>query len=198
MPLRAQLTLGESSAPGDIFDSIPFRGLQLASDEDMLPDSLKGYAPVVRGIARSHAQVNVWQNGHVIYQTYVAPGAFEITDIYPTGGSGDLYVTIKEADGSEQRLVVPFASVPVLQREGHLKYSLTGGEYRGYGHNADGKRFCREPRFMACRRRLRSTAGYSRRRTTARWRRASGKTSVIWGAIAGCYAGARQTDASGL
>ncbi len=141
VPLRAQLTLGESSAPGDIFDSIPFRGLQLASDEDMLPDSLKGYAPVVRGIARSHAQVNVWQNGHVIYQTYVAPGAFEITDIYPTGGSGDLYVTIKEADGSEQRLVVPFASVPVLQREGHLKYSLTGGEYRGYGHNADGKRF---------------------------------------------------------
>lgn len=141
VPLRAQLTIGEGNAPGDLYDSIRFRGLQLASDEDMLPDSLKGYAPVVRGIARSQAQVSVWQNGHVIYQTYVAPGAFEIADIYPTGGSGDLYVAIKEADGSEQQLVVPFASVPLLQREGHIKYSLTGGEYRGYGDDDNGQRF---------------------------------------------------------
>lgn len=141
VPLQAQLTLGESSSPSDMYDSINFRGIQLASDEDMLPDSLQGYAPVVRGIARSHAQVNVYQNGQIIYQTYVAPGAFTIADIYPTGGSGDLTVTINEADGSEQQLVVPFASVPVLQREGHIKYSLTGGEYRGYGNRHDGDLF---------------------------------------------------------
>lgn len=141
VPLQGQLTLGESHSPSDMYDSVNFRGLQLASDEDMLPDSLKGYAPVVRGIARSYAQVSVYQNGHIIYQTYVAPGAFAITDIYLGGGSGDLYVTIKEADGSEQQLVVPFASVPVLQREGHIKYSLTGGEYRGDGNRHDGKLF---------------------------------------------------------
>ena len=141
VPLRGQLTLGESSSPSDMYDSVNFRGIQLASDDDMLPDSLKGYAPVVRGIARSHAQVSIRQNGHIIYQTYVAPGAFTIDDIYPTGGSGDLYVTIKETDGSEQQLVVPFASVPVLQREGHIKYSLTGGEYRGYDNRHDGKMF---------------------------------------------------------
>ncbi|WEF28110.1 fimbrial biogenesis outer membrane usher protein [Klebsiella aerogenes] len=135
--LKSQLTLGESSSPADIFDSVPFRGGQLASDDDMLPDSLKGYAPVVRGIARSNAQVTVRQNGYTIYQTYVTPGAFEITDMYPTGSSGDLNVTIKEADGSEQQLVVPFASLPVLQREGRLKYSITGGQYRAYDNSVD-------------------------------------------------------------
>ncbi|WP_256937731.1 fimbria/pilus outer membrane usher protein, partial [Enterobacter chuandaensis] len=83
IPFRAELTLGDSSAPADVFDSMPFRGGQLASDDDMLPDSLKGYAPVVRGIARTNAQVIVRQNGYQIYQTYVAPGAFEITDMYP-------------------------------------------------------------------------------------------------------------------
>ena len=57
IPLKAQLTLGDSSSPADVFDSIPFRGGQLASDDDMLPDSLKGYAPVVRGIARTNAQL---------------------------------------------------------------------------------------------------------------------------------------------
>ncbi|HEJ9095814.1 TPA: fimbria/pilus outer membrane usher protein [Serratia odorifera] len=135
--LGSQLTLGDSSSPAEVFDSVPFRGAQLASDDDMLPDSLKGYAPVVRGIARSNAQVIIRQNGYVIYQSYVAPGAFAITDMYPTGGSGDLYVTIKEADGSEQKMVVPFASLPVLQREGRFKYSLTGGQYRSYDGNVD-------------------------------------------------------------
>lgn len=136
-PLHSQLMLGDSTSPADVFDSVPFRGVQLASDDDMIPDSLKGYAPVVRGIARTHAQVIIRQNGYVIYQSYVAPGSFEINDMYATGGSGDLYVTIKEADGSEQLLVVPFASLPVLQRESRLKYSLTSGQYRAYDSSVD-------------------------------------------------------------
>lgn len=137
IPLRAQLTLGESNSPSDIFDSVPFRGAQLASDDEMLPDSLKSYAPIVRGIARTNAQVIIRQNGYVIYQNYVAPGAFTIRDMYPTGGSGDLDVIIKEADGSEQHLVVPFASVPILQREGRFKYSITSGQYRAYNSGID-------------------------------------------------------------
>jgi outer membrane usher protein len=137
--LKSQITLGDSSSPSDVFDSLPFRGGQLASDDEMLPDSQKGYAPVVRGIARTNAQVVVRQNGYIIYQTYVAPGAFEITDMYPTGGAGDLNVAVKEADGSEQDFVVPFASVPVLQREGRLKYSLTGGQYRPSDSGVDKK-----------------------------------------------------------
>lgn len=130
--LKSELTLGDSSSPSDVFDSISFHGAQIASDDDMLPDSLRGYAPVVRGIARTNAQVIIRQNGYEIYQSYVAPGAFEITDMYPTGGGGDLDVTIKESDGSEQHLIVPFASLPVLQREGRFKYSVTGGKYRSY------------------------------------------------------------------
>ncbi|MDK9357488.1 fimbria/pilus outer membrane usher protein [Lelliottia sp. V106_10] len=137
IPLKAQFTAGDSNAPSDIFDSMPFRGAQLASDDDMLPDSLKGYAPVVRGIARTNAQVIIRQNGYQIYQSYVAPGAFEITDMYPTGGAGDLDVTIKEADGSEQHFTVAFASLPVLQREGRFKYALTGGQYRSYDSSVD-------------------------------------------------------------
>ncbi len=135
--IKSQMVLGDSSSPADVFDSVPFRGAQLASDDDMIPDSLKGYAPVVRGIARSNAQVIIRQNGYVIYQSYVAPGAFEINDMFPTGGSGDLYVTIKEADGSEQLQVVPYASLPVLQREGRLKYSITSGQYRSYSGDVD-------------------------------------------------------------
>ncbi|WP_140919821.1 fimbria/pilus outer membrane usher protein [Limnobaculum xujianqingii] len=135
--LKSQLTIGDSNTPSDLFDSVPFRGIQIMSDDDMVTDSLNGYVPVVRGIARSNAEVTVRQNGYVIYQSHVAPGAFEINDIYPTGSSGDLDVTIKEADGSEQHLLVPYASLAMLLREGVMKYSLTSGQYRSYNNSIE-------------------------------------------------------------
>ncbi|MBW1250805.1 fimbrial biogenesis outer membrane usher protein [Pseudomonas tolaasii] len=132
--LKSQLTLGDAATPSDVFDSVQFRGAQLASDDSMVPDSLRGFAPVVRGIAQSNAQVTIRQNGYIIYQTYVPPGAFAISDLYPTSSSGDLAVTITEADGSERRFVQPFSSVPVMVREGRFKYSATAGQYRSYGN----------------------------------------------------------------
>lgn len=128
--IKGQVTLGDSSTPSDVFDSIQYRGAQLASDDNMFPDSLKGFAPVVRGIAQSNAQVTVRQNGYIIYQTYVPAGAFTITDLYPTSASGDMEVTITEADGTERRSLQPFSAVPVMLREGRLKYSVTAGQYR--------------------------------------------------------------------
>lgn len=131
--LKSQLVIGDSSTPSDVFDSVPFRGVQLASDDDMIPDSLKGYAPVIRGIAKTHAEVSISQQGYTIYRASVAPGAFEINDLYPTGGSGDMEVTIKESDGTEQHILVPYASLPALRREGQLKYAATVGRSRTYG-----------------------------------------------------------------
>lgn len=128
--LKGQLTLGDSSTSSDVFTSVQYRGAQLASDDNMFPDSLKGFAPVVRGIAQSNAQVTVRQNGYIIYQTYVPAGAFTITDLYPTSASGDMEVTVTEADGTERRSLQPFSAVPVMLREGRLKYSVTAGEYR--------------------------------------------------------------------
>ncbi|MFU2316445.1 fimbria/pilus outer membrane usher protein [Rahnella sp. PCH160] len=132
--LKSQLTLGDGNSGSDVFDSSQYRGMQLASDDQMLPDSQQGFAPVVRGIAKTNAQVTIKQNGYTIYQGYVSPGAFEINDLYASGDSGDLDVTVKEEDGSTQHFVQPYSAVPILQREGHMKYSLTAGQYRGgYG-----------------------------------------------------------------
>jgi outer membrane usher protein len=96
----------------------------------MLPDSQKGFAPVIHGIARGTAQVSVKQNGYEIYQSTVPPGPFTIDDLYAAGNGGDLQVTIKEADGTRQVFSVPWSTVPVLQREGHTRFALTAGEYR--------------------------------------------------------------------
>ncbi|STR54021.1 outer membrane protein [Klebsiella oxytoca] len=63
----------------------------------MEPLSRRGYAPEIRGIARTSARFAVRQSGNLIYETTVSPGAFVIDDLYPTGYGGDLDVTVYEA-----------------------------------------------------------------------------------------------------
>lgn len=127
---RSQLTLGDAYTDGAVFDSFSVRGANLASDDRMLPDSSRGYAPLVRGVARSNARVTVTQNGNKLYETTVAPGPFEIRDLYATGYGGNLLVTVTEADGSQSSFTVPYASVVQLLRPGITRYSVAAGEYR--------------------------------------------------------------------
>ena len=141
VPLKSTLVMGESTSLSSIFDSVPFTGIQLATDTDMIPESLRGFAPIVRGIARTNARIVIKQNGYQIYQAFVAPGAFEITDLYSTGGNGDLYVTVEESYGSRQNFVVPYASLPLMLREGQMEYEITSGKYRPYDGNIDEKPF---------------------------------------------------------
>ncbi|SDJ30760.1 outer membrane usher protein [Pseudomonas delhiensis] len=128
--LKSQLTLGEANTGGELFDTVAYRGVSISSDERMQPESLRGYAPVIRGIARTSARVEVRQAGNLLYETNVAPGAFVIDDLYPTGYGGDLDVTVHEADGSEQNFKVPYAAVGQLLRPGTTRFSVTAGETR--------------------------------------------------------------------
>lgn len=132
-PVKGLLTVGDGYTPSEVFDSVQFRGVQLASDDDMYTDRQRSFAPVVRGTASSNARVTVSQNGNVIYQTTVAPGPFEISDLNSSSLSGDLYVTVREADGTTHSFVQGFSSVAVMQREGQLRYGLTAGRYRDSG-----------------------------------------------------------------
>lgn len=127
---RGVLTLGDSFTSGELFDSFGYRGLDFSSDDRMLPNSMLGYAPRIRGNAKTNAKVEVRQQGQLIYQTTVAPGSFEINDLYPTGFGGELEVTIIESNGETQKYAVPYASVVQMLRPGLSRYSITAGEFR--------------------------------------------------------------------
>ncbi|QQN35155.1 fimbrial biogenesis outer membrane usher protein [Rahnella aceris] len=129
--LRSTLLMGESSTGSEIFDGVPFRGVKLSSNEQMLPSQLRGFAPAISGVANSNARITVRQNGNVVYETYVAPGPFYINDIQQAGMSGDYDVKVTEADGAERQFIVPYSSLPVMLRPGGWKYELTAGQYDG-------------------------------------------------------------------
>ncbi|UVL43185.1 fimbrial biogenesis outer membrane usher protein [Pseudomonas sp. B21-040] len=128
--LSSQLTLGDSFTDGELFDTVATRGVRMATDDRMLPDSQRGYAPVIRGVASTNARVTIRQNGFIIQETTVAPGAFAITDLNPASTSGDLDVTVTEADGQEKHFIVPFSSVSRSLREGTSRYTATVGQAR--------------------------------------------------------------------
>ncbi len=126
--IKSQLTLGETTTEGELFDSVGLRGIQLASDDRMLPEGLRSYSPVIRGIAETNARVQVTQRGQVIYETTVPPGPFELNSVGAMGYGGDLQVTIIEADGQRRSSIVPFSAPPMLLHAGVSRYSISAGE----------------------------------------------------------------------
>ena len=127
---KSRLTLGDSFTPSDIFPGMRFRGMQLASDDAMLPDSLRGYAPSVHGIAQSQAKVTIKQNGYIIYTTFVAPGPFVIDDLLPNTLSGTLEITVTEADGRSIVSYQTYSAFPGQLREKNKRFYFAAGAYR--------------------------------------------------------------------
>lgn len=127
---RSQLTVGDRFTDGSLFDSLGIRGATLASDDRMLPESLRQYSPLIRGTANGNAHVKITQNGNTLYETNVAAGEFRIDDLTPTGYGGDLLVTVTEADGSQRSFSVPYAAVAQSLRPGISRYQLSIGELR--------------------------------------------------------------------
>ncbi|MBM7132199.1 fimbria/pilus outer membrane usher protein [Dyella mobilis] len=135
--IKSQLVVGDTFTSGQIADSFRVRGVSLFSDPTMYPQSQQGYAPTVRGVAETNARVTIRQRGYVLYETTVAPGPFEINDLFPTGYGGDLEVTVTETDGRQNTFLVPYAAVPQLLRPGITQYSATAGQLQqtGTGNN---------------------------------------------------------------
>lgn len=133
--LKSRILVGETNTTGQLFDSISFTGVRLANEDRMLPNSLRGYAPIIVGVAQTSAKVVVRQLNKIIYETTVPAGEFEIDDLYPTGYGGNLEVTIEEADGSQRSFELPYSSVANLLRPGTNNYSITTGKMRNSGHS---------------------------------------------------------------
>jgi outer membrane usher protein len=129
--LGGYVQFGQGQSDGQLFDSVGFRGILLASDARMQPASRQGYAPAIHGFAAAPSTVRVSQNGVLLYQTSVPAGAFAIDDLYAPAAGGALQVTVRALDGRSSRFTVPMSDLPQLQRSGHASYQWLAGRLRG-------------------------------------------------------------------
>lgn len=123
-------TLGDGTTSSDLFDAISYRGVSVATDLDMLPDSARNFAPVIRGIANGRSLVTLRQRGYVISEQWVPSGPFALRNLYSTPNNGDIEVTVEGPNGDRQVYTQSFSSVPYMLREGQHSYEMTLGQYR--------------------------------------------------------------------
>jgi len=126
----AQLTLGDGHGNGEVFDGSAMRGVLLSSDERMFPETQRGFSPVVRGVANSTALLSIRQRGVLVHESTVAPGPFEIDDLYASSLHDDLEVTLREADGAVRTLFVPSQAAPLALRPGAMRFEVGAGAWR--------------------------------------------------------------------
>jgi len=130
--LRSELSLGQLTSGSASFSGLSFTGISLKTDNRVLPPSVVGYAPTVRGIARTNARVEIFQKKNKIFETTVPPGSFKIDDLAPAFYGGDLNVRITESDGSITEYSVPYSTLPDSVRPGRFDYAFAAGKISNY------------------------------------------------------------------
>jgi len=133
----ARLAAGELYLDSSVFSSFRYTGVNLRSDERMLPPNLQGYAPEVRGVAASNAKVTILQEGRVLYETTVSAGPFVIQDL-SSSVRGRLDVRVEEENGKVSTFQVNTASLPYLTRPGHVRYNTAVGLLSNRNHRIPG------------------------------------------------------------
>lgn len=136
---KANLVIGDTGTNSPVIGGLPIRGVRISSEDALYPEGEREFRPVVKGVARTNARVRVLQNNAVILEQNVPPGPFELPDLNPISSIGNLQVVVSEADGSEQRFVVPFSIAAGKLNPGSYRYSVATGLYRQFTTAQDTK-----------------------------------------------------------
>ncbi|HIC8843114.1 TPA: fimbria/pilus outer membrane usher protein [Aeromonas veronii] len=125
--IESSFRVGQQGLRTTSFDAPYFYGLQIWTSDEMLTSGRGSYTPIVRGVANSKAMVTITLNDRQVYQGSVAAGPFEIRDLN-VFGSGELVVSVLEANGEESRFIQPFSTGFSLLAEDAFKYNIAAGE----------------------------------------------------------------------
>ncbi|EJM63646.1 P pilus assembly protein, porin PapC [Pseudomonas sp. GM49] len=122
------LQAGQVNLYNPVLAGAQITGVQVMTEQAL---QVEGQSTPIEGIAQSQAQVEIRQNGSLIHSTVVPAGPFSLSNVRRLNSRSDVEVTVKEADGSEQRFTVPVAMLGVgLPAPG---FSLAAGQVRSLG-----------------------------------------------------------------
>ncbi|EFD0944300.1 PefC/AfrB family outer membrane usher protein [Escherichia coli] len=125
--IQGDLILGKSQTRSELFSDFGFYGASLRSNSNMKDWDLRGYSPVISGVATSASRITVRQNGYTIYSKVVPSGPYNLDDVQPVG-NGDLVVEVEDASGRKTYMYYPVTTLPSLLRPGEFQYDLAVGK----------------------------------------------------------------------
>jgi outer membrane usher protein FimD/PapC len=125
---EAVLQAGQINLYNPVLAGAQITGVQVLNEQAL---QVEGQGAAIEGIANSQAQVEVRQNGSLIYSTVVPAGPFALNNVRRLNTRSDVEVTIKEEDGSQRSFTVPAAMLGIgLPAPG---FSLAAGTVRRVG-----------------------------------------------------------------
>ncbi|MFV0345588.1 MAG: PefC/AfrB family outer membrane usher protein [Bacteroidales bacterium] len=124
--IGGDVIVGKTNTVNELFPDFSFYGVSARSNLNMKPWEVRGYAPVVSGVAQSTSRITVSQDGNVVFSKVVPPGPYSINDINPSG-NGDLTVVVEDSSGNKKVSKQAVATLPTLLRSGSYNYNFAIG-----------------------------------------------------------------------
>ena len=126
LPLKAVLSFGDVNTT-DILDNVnSLYGVKLSSALSMIPYSLSTYGPVISGIAKNNAIINISQDGYTLLRKAIHAGQYLFNDIIPPY-SGSIKVTLTYDNGEISSYKIPYVKNMTSLRKGIGEYSIVAG-----------------------------------------------------------------------
>ncbi|CAM4029270.1 fimbria/pilus outer membrane usher protein [Serratia silvae] len=127
--INSRLHIGEGYNNSFYLDSFPYRGIKLASDDNMFSAAQGAVLPWVYGVAMSDAEVEIRQNGKPVYRTMVQSGDFVLRNIKLFDKSGYVTMTVRESDGSTSYYDVPWNRLDNILDKNAWRYDVSIGKF---------------------------------------------------------------------
>ncbi len=125
------LMLGDQFASsGDLGSTVNIGGIGFSKVYRMDPYLITQPVFDLRGAAAFPSQAEIYLDGVLVGRQSIAPGSFELKNIYSYTGSHMVNVVLKDPFGNEQRISYPLYFNTQLLREGLHEYSYNVGFLR--------------------------------------------------------------------
>jgi outer membrane usher protein len=137
------LVVGDQFASsGDLGSIINIGGVGFSKVYKIDPYLITEQMFSLRGVTAYPSQAQVYMDGVLVSKNAVAPGSFDLKNIYSYGGAHTVDVILTDPFGKEEKISYPMYFSPQLLREGLHEYSYNAGflrEQYGVKSNEYGK-----------------------------------------------------------
>ena len=127
MNLR-RVILGDFSAYSGLLGSGgSFGGLSISKNFTIDPYLLRYPGLDIYGAVRNPSDVEIYVNDHLVKREHLLPGEFQFLNMTNLNGAGDAVLVIRDAFGTEERMIVPYYVSTALLKPGLHDYSYNLG-----------------------------------------------------------------------
>lgn len=115
---------------GDLGSSVNMGGIGFSKLYRLDPYFISQPVFDFKGVAQFPSEADIYLDGVLIGKQPIAPGQFDLTNIYSYAGSHKLDIVLKDPFGNEQKVSYPLYFGAQLLREGLHEYSYNAGFLR--------------------------------------------------------------------